>query len=112
MPRQLFTAALFLLAAALSFAPAAYADDNIALSAWLAGCQSVRQKCLDLLASGYEASYVFDDICPPENLSEADAAQTELRWLENAAASNSTLAAGNESDAEWTALNTLWPCGN
>ena len=108
-----WTISTAILAVALSLAPAADADNNIALSAWLAPCQSDRQKCLDELTYGYRAA---DDpefeVCPPANLAESDAAEAELRWLQNAAASNSTLAAGKELDAEWTALHTLWPCGN
>lgn len=113
MTKHLFFATLFFLAAALSLASAAYADNDIALSAWLAQCQSERQKCLDDLTFGYETAYEdMAEVCPPANLAESDAAEAELRWLQNAAAYNSTLAAGKELDAEWTALHTLWPCGN
>lgn len=40
------------------------------------------------------------EVCPPANLAEADAAEQELRWLENASTYNSALAAGKELDAE------------
>lgn len=93
--------------------PAVRADNDATLSAWLDGCRSDRQKCLSDLTYGYEAAYEdMGEVCPPANLSEADAAEAELRWLQNAAAYNSALAAGKELDAEWTALHTLWPCGN
>jgi len=104
-----------LLAAAVTLAlvPAARADDNATLSDFLASCQSDRQKCVEDLTYGYEAAYEdMGEVCPPQNLAESDAAETELRWLQNAAASNSALAAGKELDAEWTALHTLWPCAN
>lgn len=79
----------------------------------LAGCGRDRQSCLEELIDGYLAAYEdMGDICPPNGLSERSAAETELRWLQNAAAYNSTLAAGDKLDAEGTALHTLWPCAN
>ena len=97
----------------LAALPAARAGDNPTLAEFLASCQSDRQKCLDSLTYGFEAAYEdMGEICPPQNLAEGDAAQTELRWMQNAAAYNSALANGTELDAEWTALHTLWPCGN
>lgn len=113
MTKHLFFATLFLLAATLSAVSAARAGDDTTLSAWLAQCQSNRQKCLDELIYGYEAAYEdMGEVCPPASLTETDAAEAELRWLQNAAAYNSTLAAGKELDAEWTALHTLWPCSH
>lgn len=110
--RAIFAGAAFAVTIVLA-APAALADDNQALSDWLAGCQTNRQSCIDDLRYGYEAAYEdMGEVCPPQNLDEGDAAEQELRWLQNAAASNSSIAGGKELDAEWTALHTLWPCGN
>lgn len=103
------------LAACISLAipAAARAGDDATLAEFLASCQSDSQKCLESLTYGYEAAFEdMGEICPPEGLAESDAAQTELRWMQNAAAYNSALANGKELDAEWTALHTLWPCSN
>lgn len=92
---------------------AAQAGDGSALplSAWLAGCGANHAACIDDLTYGYEAA--ADDlaqICPPQGLDENAAAETELRWLENAAAADPGIASGKRIDAEWKALHTLWPC--
>ena len=80
---------------------------------FLARCDAGDATCRSDLKYGFEAA--ADDmgiICPPDDLSEESAVEAELAWLRNAAASNATLAGGDEVDAEYTALNTLWPCGN
>ena len=82
------------------------------LTHFLARCDAGDADCRADLKYGFEAA--ADDmgiICPPDDLAEDSAIETELQWLKNAAAANDTLAGGDEVDAEYTALNTLWPCG-
>jgi len=111
--RTVLTCAAFAAAIALAAPATAQNSDSQTLSAWLAGCQTNRQQCIADLRYGYEAAYEdMGEICPPQNLAESDAAEQELRWLQNAAAYNSALANGRELDAEWTALHTLWPCSD
>jgi hypothetical protein len=104
---------------AMAFAaPEARAQDSTddqpkeSLSQFLARCDADATECRNELIDGFDVA--ADDmafICPPDDLTEDQAADTELQWLRNAAAANGTLADGDEVDAEYTALNTLWPCG-
>ena len=82
------------------------------LSQFLARCDAGDADCHNGLVAGFEAAVDLGDVCPPGNLSEDQAADTELQWLRNAAGANQMLADGDEESAEFTALNTLWPCSN
>ena len=82
------------------------------LSHFLARCDAGDPDCQTGLMSGFDAAIDLGYICPPGNLTDEQAAATELTWLRNAAGANQTMANGEEEEAEFTALSTLWPCNN
>ena len=104
-------ATVFAGAAILVTAFPARPHDTQTLSDWLIDCRLERSACLDDLSSGYLAAHQDKgEICPPQDLPERNAVDTELRWLQNMAAYNSRLADGTKFAAEQKALHTLWPC--
>lgn len=81
------------------------------LTHFLSRCDAGDADCRTEILAGFDVALnQMKFICPPGDLSPDQAADQELKWLRNAAAANETLANGGELDAEYTALNTLWPC--
>lgn len=99
-------------------APGAFAQDGTddsqkpkeTLAQFLARCDSDSSGCRSDLGSGIDAGEYMGMTCLPDGTSEDQAIDAELTWLRNAAAANTTLANDDEENAEYTALNMLWPC--
>jgi hypothetical protein len=49
-------------------------------------------------------------VCVPKELALEHAVSQELDWLRQQAAIDAALNNGFAEDAQWTAINTLWPC--
>lgn len=105
-------------AIAMAFAaPDALAQDSNGtpketLSQFLSRCNTDSSGCRADLASGLDAGEYMGMTCLPDGTSEDQAIDIELTWLRNAAAANSTMANDDEENAEYTAINMLWPCAS
>lgn len=82
------------------------------LEAFLASCDAGDAACRkELISAFHVASDQMFIICPPpEGLTDDEIVDAELKWLHNAAASDENEAKGGEIDAEFDAVNALWPC--
>jgi len=97
-------------AATLMCPGGAMATDTRTLSEFLMACGRNARICNGNLEDYLRAANDQGFICLPEGLSVEDAASQELSWLRTHHDSDATLNSGNVEDAQWTAVNALWPC--
>ena len=88
----------------------AAAEDTRTLSQFLLVCNSSPRTCQANLEDYLRASKDQGFICLPEDLSLRDAAYQELSWLQKEGGADDKLNQGSAEDAQWTAINKLWPC--
>ena len=88
----------------------ATAEDTRTLSQFLLVCSSSPRTCQANLEDYLRASKDQGFICPPEDMSLSEAAYQELSWLRKEGAADDKLNQGSAEDAQWTAINKLWPC--
>ncbi len=97
-------------AAALICAGRAGATDTRTLSQFLLICARTPDACNVNLKDYLRAAKDQGFICLPEDLSLEEAASQELSWLRKEGDSNDAFNQGTAEDAQWTAINALWPC--
>jgi nitroreductase len=97
-------------AAALLGTGGAGATDTRTLSEFLVVCRSSPRTCHANIEDYLLAARDQGFVCLPQDLSLKDAASEELSWLRNDGAADAALKQGTAEDAQWTAINTLWPC--
>ncbi|HEY0283634.1 MAG TPA: hypothetical protein VGC27_13560, partial [Rhizomicrobium sp.] len=49
-------------------------------------------------------------VCLPQDLSLEAATTQEIKWLRKNGATDDKLNQSSVEDAQWTAINALWPC--
>ena len=96
--------------AALICSNGAAATDTRSLGDFLMTCGRDARVCNGNLEDYLRAAKDQGFICLPEDLSLDEAASQELSWLRKEGGSDDALNRGTAEDAQWTAINTLWPC--
>lgn len=106
---KLIVAAIAAFAAVL-IGSGASATDTRTLSQFILVCRSSPRICSTNLEDYLRAAKDQGFVCLPEDLSVEEAARQELSWLRKDGAADDALNQGTAEDAQWTAINTLWPC--
>jgi hypothetical protein len=88
----------------------AAATDTRTLSQFILVCNSSPRGCHTNLTDYLRAAKDQGFVCLPEDLSVEEAASQELSWLRKDGASDDVLNQGTAEDAQWVAINKLWPC--
>jgi hypothetical protein len=88
----------------------AAATDMRTLSQFILVCNTSSRSCHGNLEDYLRAARDQGFVCPPQDLSLEQGASQELSWLRMHHDSDPTLNNGNVEDAQWTAINALWPC--
>ena len=96
--------------AALICTGGAAATDMRTLSEFLMACGRNERICRVNLEDYLRAARDQGFVCLPEDLSLERAVGQELAWLRKQKAADEALAKGFAEDAQWTAINALWPC--
>jgi hypothetical protein len=97
-------------AATLTSTGGAMATDTRTLSEFLTACNRDPRACHLNLEDYLRAARDQGLVCPPQDLPLERGASQELSWLREHRDSDPTLKSGNAEDAQWTAINALWPC--
>ena len=97
--------------AAFAASTGAGATDTRTLSEFLLSCGSSSRICHINVEDYLQAARDQGLICPPPDLSVRDAASEELNWLRENVVADKALQNSNVEDAQWAAVNALWPCG-
>ena len=100
----------FAAAAAFAGTTGACATDTRTISQFLSFCNQTRTACNLNLKDYLRASNDQGFICLPQDMSLDEAAYRELDWLRDKGADDKALQEGNAEDAQWAAINALWPC--
>ena len=88
----------------------AAATDTRTLAQFILVCNSSPRSCHTNLTDYLRAAKDQGFVCLPEDLSVEEAASQELSWLRKDGASDDVLNQGTAEDAQWVAINKLWPC--
>jgi hypothetical protein len=96
--------------AALICTGGAAATDTRTLSEFLMACGRNARICQGNLEDYLRAARDQGFVCLPEDLSLERAVREELAWLRKQNTADEALAKGFAEDAQWTAVNALWPC--
>jgi hypothetical protein len=88
----------------------AAAEDTRTLSQFILVCNSSPRTCIANLEDYLRASRDQGFVCLPEGLSLHEAAYQELSWLQKEGGADDKLNQGTAEDAQWLAINKLWPC--
>ena len=88
----------------------AAATDTRSLSEFLMACGRNERVCRLNLEDYVRAARDQGLICPPADLSLERAVNQELSWLRTQRDIDPALNDGNVEDAQWAAVNALWPC--
>jgi hypothetical protein len=96
--------------AALIGTNGAAATDMRTLSEFIMACGRDARVCQGNLEDYLRASRDQGFICLPADLSLEKAARQELTWLRRQNAADEALSKGFAEDAQWSAINALWPC--
>jgi len=102
-----------ILAATAAFAAVAIgasAEDTRTLSQFILVCNTSARSCHANLEDYLRAANDQGFICLPEGLSVEEAGSQELSWLRKEGGSDDALNQGTAEDAQWVAINKLWPC--
>jgi hypothetical protein len=86
------------------------ATDTRTLAEFILLCHTSPRVCDANLEDYLRASRDQGFVCLPPDLSLKDAVRTELSWLQKNGAADDKLNQGSAEDAQWTAINALWPC--
>ncbi len=97
-------------AAALIATDGAMATDTRTLSEFLMACGRDSRTCRLNLEDYLRAARDQGFVCLPQDLSLERAVGQELSWLRKQREADAALNNGNVEDAQWTAINALWPC--
>ena len=97
-------------ASALIGAGGASATDTRTLADFLLLCNNSPRGCHANLEDYLQAAKDQGFVCLPQDLSLDDAVRAELSWLQKQGAADDKLNQGSAEDAQWTAINALWPC--
>jgi hypothetical protein len=96
--------------AAVLIGSGAGAEDTRTLAQFILVCGNSPRICHANLQDYLRAAKDQGFICLPEDLSLEEAASQELSWLRKEGAADDKVNQGTAEDAQWTAINTLWPC--
>lgn len=96
--------------AALICTGGAAATDTRTLSEFLMACGRDARICHGNLEDYLRAARDQGFVCLPADLSLEKAVREELSWLRERKDADQALANGFAEDAQWTAVNALWPC--
>ena len=88
----------------------AAATDTRTLAQFILVCNSSPHICHTNITDYLRAAKDQGFICLPEDLSLREAAYQELGWLRKEGAADDKLNQGSAEDAQWIAINKLWPC--
>ena len=88
----------------------ATATDTRTLSQFILVCNTSARSCHANLEDYLRAANDQGFICLPEDLSLDEAADQELGWLRRDGGADDALNQGTAEDAQWVAINKLWPC--
>ena len=88
----------------------ATAADTRTLSQFILVCNASPRSCQANLEDYLRAAKDQGFVCMPEDLSLKEAADQELSWLRKQGAADDALNQGTAEDAQWAAINALWPC--
>ena len=97
-------------AAALIGTDGAAATDTRSLSEFLMACGRDARVCHGNLEDYLRAAKDQGFVCLPADLSLERAVREELTWLRKQNAADEALSKGFAEDAQWAAVNALWPC--
>jgi hypothetical protein len=96
--------------AALICTGGAAATDMRTLSEFLMACGRDARICHGNLEDYLRAARDQGFVCLPADLSLEKAGREELTWLRKQNAADEALSKGFAEDAQWAAINALWPC--
>ena len=97
-------------AAALVGTNGAAATDMRTLSEFIMACGRDARVCHGNLEDYLRAARDQGFVCLPADLSLEKAVDQELSWLRRQNAADEALSKGFAEDAQWAAINALWPC--
>jgi hypothetical protein len=97
-------------AAALICTDGAAATDTRSLSEFIMACGRDARVCHGNLEDYLRAAKDQGFVCLPADLSLDKAVNQELSWLRRQNAADEALSKGFAEDAQWAAINALWPC--
>jgi hypothetical protein len=107
MKKTVFAAAV---TAAFIVTAGAGAADTRTLSEFLLTCSVKTLVCRGNLEDYLRAANSQGFVCLPQGLSMEKAVDQELRWLRQQHFTDPSISNSNVEDAEWAAINALWPC--
>jgi transcriptional regulator GlxA family with amidase domain len=96
------------LAALASAVPAHGVAGRVMLSDFMAHCAADPSYCETATGAYIDNAQHVRAICVPKSVSQADAVRAMLAWLRKAADKGRVMSL---DDAQWDAVNALWPCG-
>ena len=97
-------------AAALICTDGAAATDTRSLSEFIMACGRDARVCHGNLEDYLRAANDQGFVCLPKDLPIEEAGRQELDWLRRQGAADQALNQGFAEDAQWEAINALWPC--
>ena len=100
---------VFAALAALVAAGSAFAAPQT-LSEFLDTCTGSAPACRASLGDYIASASQNQLICKPDDVSQDRAVGDVLDWLRQAGNEKPAVAKGSVDDAEWDAVNALWPC--